>query len=159
MRAVQVSEYVKVRRVHPYLHQEPKLTRTGPPRAHSLNRPYPITSSRQIPHRDPLGRYQFLRHPPDPRKIPAPTSPPLDRRLRIRRNNPRRPNLLIYPPIQGRRTSLRRNPRRIRDSYSRTGSIITPCPSGVEFRGCSRIIRHGAYVLRCSCAPRRCESR
>ncbi|KAJ5464634.1 uncharacterized protein N7458_000320 [Penicillium daleae] len=92
MRAVQIKEYVKVR--YPYLPprltlsparskktqtllQQPILTLfPGPARPHSLRSPNPHPFRRQIPHRDPLRRHKLLRHPPNPRQIPAPTTTP-----------------------------------------------------------------------------------
>lgn len=106
MRAVQVSEYVKVPTANPQTstpNSNPKLTHplTGPSRPKSNNSPNPNPNSGQIPNRNPLGRHELLRYPPNPRQIPKPTTTPLDRRRRIRRHNHRRAHL-PKQPLQAR---------------------------------------------------------
>jgi hypothetical protein len=98
MRAVQVSEYVKVPTTNPNPQPQPKLTTPiGSPRPQSNNSPNPNPNSGQISNRNPLRRHKLLRHPPNPRQIPTPTATPLDRWRRIRRYSNRRAHLCKQP--------------------------------------------------------------
>lgn len=104
----------------------PKLTTpTGSPRPQSNNSPNPNPNSRQIPNRNPLRRHKLLRHPPNPRQIPTPTAPPLDRWRRIRRHSNRRAQV-SKQPLQTRRPCLRRHPGRLR--YTRASRRADPSP-------------------------------
>lgn len=79
-----------------------RYTYIGPRRPQDNRPAHSLSNLRQIPHRDPLRRYQFLRHPPNPRQISTPTAVPMDFRHGIRRHHPRHSYSLQDTQIQSR---------------------------------------------------------
>jgi hypothetical protein len=159
MRAVQVSEYVKVH-IPSSSYQPTNLAPNsqtnlciGPPGPKSNRRPDPNTINRQIPNRNPLGGYKLLRHPPNPRQIPTSTTTTVDRRRRIRRHNHCPPDFSHQAPLQSRRPRLRRYTGRLRNPCPRTRAHAPPRSSRVELRRCGWVVRDCTYFLWRSCSP------